>query len=472
MKKLAVLCSILTLGQLISFGTSLGIQYPIGGEKLPGNGTHIFAWTNSSNLSVNLYIDWYDTNGSPIITNSSLYATTLPAGTNTFTFYQPSSYPGPDAFQYKVRLEGSDSTTNVESVSGYVTVTPPASFSGTIENTNQWLPGQSRNIDVSWSGFQANDTYDVILEAPNLNKIGYGFLMTNMTMGAESGTQVISIAYPSNAPSAYPSNSFSPMNGTHSFTLVNRRCGIIQTFGSIDLLTTGLRMYLVPLVFTNVMRGDSVNASKIVLDATLATNSVSVTAVKLVFTSYSSSWLSVACNLMDGTNGNISMNMLSFNPQSGSNYNTLVSFPVNLTLAQGEIRELTLVCSILGPSELGNFIWNTENTDTNIQATATATYVGGGFIPVSVIKSASSYMNIDELINPKFLGGGSGGVPIPGGGSVNWNVICKPNTSYLVQNSTNLTSWNDMFTTNPVVGTMQLTLTNASPWCFFRLKEN
>jgi hypothetical protein len=447
-------------------------MYPVGGEKLPGNGTHVFAWTNSANLSLNLYIDWYDTNGSPIITNSSLYATTLPVGTNTFTFYMPSNYPGPDAFQYKIRLEGSDGTTNVESVSGYVTVTPLALFTGTIEDTNQWLPGQSRNIDVSWSGFQANDTYNVILEAPNMNKIGYGFLMTNMTMGAESGTQVISIAYPSNSVAAYPPNSFTPVNGTHSFTVLNKRCGIIQTFGSIDLLTSGLRMYLVQLVFTNVMRGESVNASKVILDATLATNTVSVTSVKLVFTSYSPNWLAVACNLMDGSNGIVSMNMLNFRPQDGSNYNTLVSFPVNLTLAQGEIRELTLVCSILGPSELGNFIWNTENADTNMLATATATYVGGGFIPVSVVKSASSYMNIDELINPKFLGGGSGGIPPAGGGSVSWSVICKPNTSYTVQSSTNLVNWNDALITNTVAGMMQLTLTNQNPWCFFRLKEN
>jgi hypothetical protein len=471
MKKLAGIF-VLAVSQLVSSGTNLGIIYPVGGEKLPGNGTHVFTWTNSDNLSFNLYIDWYDTNSSPVLTNMSLYATTLSAGTNSFTFYMPSNYPGPDMYQYKVRLEGSDATTNVESVSGYVTITAPASFTGIIENTNQWLPGQSRNIDVSWSGFQANDTYDVVLEAPTLNINGYGFLMTNMTMGAESGTQVISIMYPSNAPSAYPPNSFSPVNGTHSFTVANRRCGIIQTFGSIDLLTSGLRMYLVPMVFTNVMRGDSVNASKVILDATLATNTVSVTAVKLVFTSYSSNWLAVACNLMDGTNGIISMNMLSLNPQSSSNYNTLVSFPVNLTLVPGEVRELTLVCSILSPCELGTFIWNTENTDTNTQATAVATYVGGGFIPVSVVKSASAYMSIEELINPKFLGGGSGGTPPPGGGSVNWSVICKPNTSYTVQSSTNLMNWNDVLVTNTVIGSMQLTLTNQSPWCFFRLKEN
>ena len=296
--------------------------------------------------------------------------------------------------------------------------------------------------------------------------------MTNMTMGAESGTQVISIAYPSNAPSAYPPNSFSPVNGTHSFTVNNRRCGIIQTFSSIDLLTSGLRMYLVPLVFMNVMRGDSVNASKVILDATLATNTVSVTAIKLVFTSYSPNWLAVACNLMDGTNGIISMNILSQNPQSSSNYNTLVFFPVNLTLAPGEVRELTLVCSILSPCELGTFIWNTENTDTNTQATAVATYVGGGLIPVSVVKSASAYMSIEELINPKFLGGDSEGIPPAGGGSVNWSIICKPNTSYTVQSSTNLMNWNDVLITNTVIGSMQLTLTNQSPWCFFRLKEN
>jgi hypothetical protein len=105
-------------------------------------------------------------------------------------------------------------------------------------------------------------------------------------------------------------------------------------------------------------------------------------------------------------------------------------------------------------------------------ATATATYVGGGFIPVSVVKSASSYMNIDELINPKFLGGGSGGIPPAGGGSVSWSVICKPNTSYTVQSSTNLVNWNDALITNTVAGMMQLTLTNQNPWCFFRLKEN
>jgi len=471
MKKLAGIF-VLAVSQLVSSGTNLGILYPVGGEKLPGNGIHVFKWTNSDSMSFNLYIDWYDTNSSPVLTNMSLYAATLPAGTNTFTFYMPSNYPGPDMYQYKVRLEGSDATTNVESVSGYVTVTTPASFTGVIENTNQRLPGQSRNIDVSWSGFQINDTYNVILESPIMNKVGYGFLMTNMTMGAESGTQVISIAYPSNAPPAYPPDSYSPMNGPHSFTVINRRCGIIQTFGTIDVMTSGLRMYLVPLVFTNVMRGDTVNASKIVLDATLATNIVHITQIKLVLTSYSSNWLAMSCSLM-GTNGVIAMNMLNFRPQDGSNYNTLVSFPVNLTLAQGEVRELTLVCSILGPSQLGNFIWNTENTDTNMQATAIATYVGGGFIPVSVIKSASSYMSIEELINPRFLGGGSSGIGGPaGGGSVNWSVICKPNTSYTVQSSTNLMNWNDVLITNTVAGTMQMVLTNQSPWCFFRLKEN
>jgi len=140
MKKLAGIL-VLAVSQLVSSGTNLGILYPVGGEKLPGNGIHVFKWTNSDNLSLNLYIDWYDTNGSPVLTNTSpnasLYATTLPAGTNTFTLYAPSNYPGPDMYQYKVRLEGSDATTNVESVSGYVTVTAPASFTGTIENTNQ-----------------------------------------------------------------------------------------------------------------------------------------------------------------------------------------------------------------------------------------------------------------------------------------------------------------------------------------------
>jgi hypothetical protein len=480
MKKLAVLC-ILALGQLISSGTNLGLTYPVGGEKLPINGTHIFTWTNSDALSLNLFIDWYDTNGTPVLTNStpndSLYATTLPAGTNTFTFYMPSNYPGPDMYKYKVRLEGSDAVTNVKSMSGYVNVTAPASFTGSIEDTNQWLPGQSKNIDISWSGFQASDTCDVILEAPNLNKVGYGFLMTNITLGAESGTQVISIAYPSNAPSAYPPNSFVPMNGEHSFTVINRRCGIIQTFGSIDILTTGLRMYLVPLVFTNVMRGDSITASEIILDATLATNDVSVTEVSVVLTSYSTNWLAMMCNLM-GPDGILSADMISFRPQDGSNYNTLVTFPVDITLPEGETESLALMCSILGPSELGSFIWNTENVDTNMLAGVTATYVDDSPIPVSVIKSASAFIGIEELINPRFLGGGispgGGGAPPPppGGASINWDVICKPNTSYLIQCSTNLMDWDNMFTTNTVAGTMALCLTNQNPWCFFRLKEN
>ena len=470
MKKFAGFC-ILALGRLLSSGTGLNLLYPTGGEMLPGNGTHVIIWTNSGSMPVNLYVDWYDTNGNPILTNYSLYATTLAAGTNTYTFYTPSNYPGPDAYQYKFHLVGTDSGTNLESSSGYVFVTGPASFSGSIENTNQWLPGQNRNIDIAWNGFQAGDTYDVVLEAPTLGITGYGFLMTNMVMGSASGTQTVSITYPSNSPAAYPPAAYDPANGLHSFTVSNKRCGIIQTFGSIDLLTSGLRMYLVPMIFTNVMRGDSVSASKIVLDATLATNAVSVTGVQLVLTSYSSNWLAMSCCLMD-TNRVIAMNMVSFRPQDGSNYNTLVSFPVHITLAQGEVKELTLVCSIMGPSGLASFIWNTENTDTNMLAGVTATYVGGAYIPVSVVKSASSYMSIEELINAKFLGGASGGVPPPGGGSVNWDVICKPNTSYLIQSSTNLVNWDDMFVTNAVAGTMQLTLTNQNPWCFFRLREN
>lgn len=471
MKKLVVLCT-LALGQLLLCGANLNLLYPVGGEMLPGNGTHTITWTNSDNMPINLYLDWYDTNGAPLITNNSIYATTLGVGTNTFIFSKPTDYPG--FYKYKFHLVGSDSGTNIESSSDYVFVTDPASFTCTIENTNLWLPGQNRNIDVTWNGFQSGDTFDVVLEAPTLNLIGYGFLMTNMFMGSGNGSQVISIPYPSsNSVSAYPPLSFSPMNGTHSFTLSNKRCGIIQTFGAVDVLTSGLRMYLVPLVFTNVMRGDSISASKIFLDATLTTNAVLISSVKLVFTSYSTNWIAVGCNLIDGTNGTVSSKMLNFRPQDGSNYNTQVSFPVNLTLAQGEIRELNMVCSILGPSELANFIWNTENPDTNKLAGATAVYIDEKPVPVSVVKSSSAYLSIEELINPKFFGGGSGGMPLPaGGGSMNWDIMCKPNTSYLVQSSTNLVDWDDYFVTNPVTGTMNLFLTNENPHCFFRLKEN
>lgn len=471
MKKIVILCT-LALGQLLLCGANLNLLYPVGGEILPGNGTHVITWKNSDNMPVNLYLDWYDTNGAPIVTNNGLYTVTLPAGTNTYTFYKPASYP--ESYQYKFRLEGQDSGTNIESSSGYVFVTDPASFTCSIEDTNLWLPGQNRNIDVTWSGFQSSDTFDVVLEAPIFNLTGYGFLMTNVTMSSGSGAQVISIPYPSsNSVSAYPPSSFSPMNGTHSFTLMNRRCGIIQTFGAVDILTSGLRMYLTPLVFTNVMRGDSVSASKIVLDATLTTNTVLISSVKLVFTSYSTNWIAVACSLMDGTNGMVSSKMLNFRPQDGSNYNTQVSFPVNLTLAQGEIRELNMVCSILGPSELANFIWNTENPDTNKLAGVDVQYIDGKSVPVSVVKSSSAYLSIEELINPKFFGAGSGGMPLSaGGGSMNWNIMCKPNTSYLVQSFTNLLNWDDYFVTNAVSGTMNLFLTNQNSHCFFRLKEN
>jgi hypothetical protein len=327
MKKLACLFSILLGGQLLVSAVGLELLYPLGGEKLPGNGTHVFTWTNSDSLHVNLYLDWYDTNGSLIIGGNSLYEVTLPAGTNIFTFYTPSNYPGPDAFQYKVHLVGTNSGTTVESSSDYVFVTAPASFTGSIGNTNQWLPGQTRDVSVSWTGFQTNDVYDIIVEAPSLDKPGYGFLMTNMVMGSVSSTQTITLPYPANSAPAYPPTSYSLMDGAHSFTVLNRRCGIVQNIGTIGILTPGFSMSLLPSDTTNVMRGETAVCAKVRLDATLATNDVTVTLVKLVLTSYSSNTVALKCTMSSSSSTQSTAN-ISVNPQVSQQFDTIVEIDV------------------------------------------------------------------------------------------------------------------------------------------------
>ena len=445
-------------GQLLAFGADLNLLYPLGGEKLPGNGTHVVTWTNSDNLTVAFSLDWYDTNGVPI-QSSSLSTAVYAAGTNSFMMYMPSNYP--NAFWYKIRLTGDG---GIESASDYVFITPPAAFTGSIGDSSTWIPGQSRNVAIAWNGFQSNDICSLILEAPSINREGYGFLMTNFVMGTENGTQTVSLLYPANQTPAYPPAAYALMNGTHSFTVKNQRCGISQTFGSIDILSSGLQMLLLPNDNTNVLRGDKSVCGKVRFDGTLATGDVSISKIRAVFTSYSSNWVALACTLSDSGNS-VSSQTLSLNPQTSQQYDTLVEFPVNLTVCQGSIKDLDLTCEVLPLSGLGTFIWNTRNGTTNIVGGVDASYLGGGAVSVSVVSSSGSYMNIGELIYPKFI------YSRLQGGVVNYGIICKPQDPYLVLSSSDLVNWNGFYTTNGANGFIELSVPVQMGNHFFRLLE-
>lgn len=457
-----VCATALAFGQLLAHGSYLGLIYPTIGEFLPGNGRNNIIWTNSADMTVGVYLNWYDTNG-VWFTSNLLHIATLPEGTNSFLFYCPSNYP--TEYLYKIELFGADAGTNVEDISDFVFITEPATFSGTIVNTNPWVPGQSKDITVSWTGFQNDDACKIIVEAPTLNRGGYGFLVTNLTVGSYSGTQTVSVPYPDSLAPAYQSESYTLMSGPHSFTLMNERCGIVQTFGQVEILTEGLQMSLDSGGTTSVTRGEHVVCAKVKLDATPVTNDVYVTEIGVVFTSYSDSWLSLKCRLKDGTN-TLSTQTLGFNPYTSQLYDRLVTFPVNLTVSQGSTKELDLDCEVLPDSETGTFIWSTHNGDTNVWADVTASYLGGGSLDTSVVvPSAGSYMSIQEVESPKFVSWSNQG------DTVTYEVLCKPQAPYLVLTSSDLTNWTGLFTTNGSDGTVWFSVPNLAGYHFFKMLE-
>ena len=460
MKKLLLAMLLLVVGQISLLADGLNLIYPVGGEKLPINGKHSIIWTNSADMLVDVYLDWYDTNSTLFVSNNVIYSAVLTAGTNNFVLHRPSVYPM--EYQYKVRLSGNSNA--LTSSSGFVKFTSNATFSAQITNQNQWLPNQSRNISISWNGFQTNDSYSLILESPDLGQEGYGFLITNIVMGSEIGTQTLAVPYPFVTVPAYPPSSPSLTDGRHLFTLFNKRADIITTFGSIDMVTAGLRMYLGP-VQSYVVRGESAESTAVFLDAILATNNVHVSALDIVFTSYSTNWISMRCVLKDGTQ-TLATNTLSFIPSTNEQYHTKVTFPLNLTITMGTIKELRLECEVLYESGIADFVWDTGGVTTNQNSAVSATYVGGATIVTRVISSTGSFVNILQVINPKFIGSGTQS------NTMTFKVFCKPSTSYSVESSTNLVSWSTLFTTNSVGDTMQLSVPMTNGMRFFRMKEN
>ncbi|MEN9912934.1 MAG: hypothetical protein RLY66_342 [Candidatus Parcubacteria bacterium] len=461
MKRILLTVVLSALCQFTSFSIGLNLLYPTGGEILPVNGRHPIVWTNSSNLFVQIYVDWYDTNDVDLVTNNVIYAGVLPEGTNTFILHEPSRWP--TEYKYKIRLDGD--TNAIVSTSGFVFMTSNATFTATITNQSQWLPNQTRYVNVSWVGFQSNDTYALVLESPVLGKEGYGFLVTNIAMGAESGTQTFAIPYPYVNTPAYPPFSYDVADGRHLFTVFNKRCDIVTTFGSIDMVTAGLRMYLGPGIKNYILRGDTAECSTVYLDAILATNDVSISSIGVIFTSYSSNWISMRSVLKDGSTP-LSTNILGFVPSTNSQYHTQVAFPVNLTVPMGTIKELGLECEVLYDSGLGDFVWNTGEISTNLFGSVSATYIGGATISTKVITSSSDYVNILQVITPRFISSGSGS------NSVVFGVFCKPSTTYDVETSTNLVNWSTLFSTNSVGDMMQISIPITNGNHFFRLKQN
>ena len=461
MKRILLASLLSVMAQFSSHAAGFSLLYPVGGEKLPINGKHTITWTNSADLLVMIYIDWYDTNGVNLVSNNVIYSAVLPEGTNTFVFHKPSIYP--TEYQYKIRLDSN--TNNLTASSDFVSITTPATFTAVITNQNQWLPNQSRNISVSWAGFQTNDSYSLVLESPPLGKEGYGFLVTNLTLGVESGTQVLSVAYPFTTVPAYPPFSYDLNDGNHLFTIFNKRCDIVTAFGSIDMVTAGLRMYLGPGEKNYIVRGDSAECSTVYLDAILATNNVSITSIGIIFTSYSDNWISMKSVLKDGATP-LSTNTLSFSPTTNSQYHTEVIFPVNLTVPMGTVKELGLECEVLYNSGIADFVWNTGEISTNVFGSVSAAYIGGATISTKVMTSSSDYINILQVISPKFISSGSSN------NAVVFGVFCKPLTSYDIETSTNLVDWSMLFSTNSVGDMMQISIPITNGNHFFRLKQN
>lgn len=461
MKKTLFAVLLMVVTHLSTFGaTSLGLVYPLGGEILPNNGKHIITWTNSSNLAVQLYFDWYDTNGTLLVGDNILYSATLSEGTNTFVLNRPSRYPS--EHQYKVRITGN--TNEITSTSDFVRVTSPILFTGVVTNQNPWLPGQTRNITVSWSGLETNDTYDLVLESPVLGKEGYGFLITNSVGGSTSGTQTLSLPYPLNPVNAYPPASYNLTDGMHIFTVYNKRCDVVTNFGSIDVVTTGLRIHLTSSGTSYILKGESNSCALVFIDATLATNSVLVTNVAAVFTSYSTNEWSLKFSVKDGSQ-TISANTLSFNPSTNEQYHTRVDFPMNLTVSAGQVKELQIFCEVHPTSGLGTFIWTTEEISSFVQGDIDGNYVGGASIVKAVFPSAGSYIDVIEVIQPKFF------MTSMQSNSISFSVLCKSLTYYILQSSTNLTSWTNVLTTNSVTDNLFLSIPIEGGNKFFRLKE-
>jgi len=455
---------VLIVSQILSVKADLALLYPVGGEKWPGNGKHTITWTNSDNLGVTVYLDGYDTSSTPFTDDYILYSSVLSAGTNTFVLSTPSRFP--TNYQYKIRLVGTNSSLNITSTSGLINITGPATFDGQMTNQSPWIPGQTKNVTITWDGFSSNDAYSVILESPALNQADYGFLVTNAVINSGSGTQTFAIPYPSSPTAAYPPGSYALLDGPHVFTLVNSKYEIIKLSATVEIVTVGLRMSLAASDVYAILRGESNVCSSVVLDATSATNSVSVTNVAVIFTSFSTNYLSLKFTLKDGSQG-LSTNTLSFTPSQSSQYSTKVDFPLSLTLTNGQVKELSLWCEVLPASGTGNFVWKTDEVTSVIQSSVGATYVGGASIGKTVISSASSFIDIVEVFLPKFF------LESSQSNSVTYHVVCKPQTSYTIQSSTNLVNWDNDLTTNTVTDLIQFSMsvsTNGNK--FFRIKEN
>ena len=171
------------------------------------------------------------------------------------------------------------------------------------------------------------------------------------------------------------------------------------------------------------------------------------------------------CILKDGAQP-LSTNSLAFTPSTNEQYHVQIQFPVNLTVSMGQVKELGLECQVLFDSSIGNFIWDTGGISTNINGAISASYVGGASVSSKVIESYGSYVNILEVINPRFISSGFGS------NSVVFGVFCKPATSYNIETSTNLTVWSTLFSTNSVGDMMQITIPTTDGNHFFRMKQN
>jgi hypothetical protein len=444
------------IGYVAECCASVNLQYPLGGEVLPQNGKHLIVWTNSTNETVEIIVDKYMDEA--VYLESSLLKTIACTEATNSLLWLPVNYP--TDMPYKVRVVG----TNDQSQSGFVFVTSPASYDWSIDDTNPWSPSQVKTVCVSWEGFQSNDVHKVILEAPLLDKAGYGFLMTNFVVSTSSGTQYFSFNYPSDSTAAYPPESFGLISGIHSFTIINERCGIVQTFGAIDLLTSGLGMSIVAGEQTNVTRGAVNISAKVKLDASLATNDVVVSSVNVVFTSYSSNWVAMDCILSNQTSQS-SVVTLSFNPQTNQTYDTLVSFPINVTIPQGQIKSYSIVCSVKPECGTGSFIWNTQNGVSNIFATVVAEYEGGGEIDITTTKSSGSFVVIEDVVQPRFISSSRQD------NFVIYDVLCRAGAPYLVLSSQDLENWSGFYTTNGYNGLIRLTIPVQVGNHFFRLLE-
>jgi len=453
----------LVCNQIVSVHGQLSLLYPQGGEDLPGNGMHTVSWTNVADMNITLYFDWYDTNGVIFVSDNALYTTVLPAGTNSFVLSTPARYPS--EYQYKVRLVGTNASTNMTVSSGFVHITGPATLSAHLDTYDPWLPGQSRTNILVWSGFQSNDTCLITFESPMLHVGDYGFIVTNVTLTTSSGTQAFIISYPTGLAAAYPPASHSLVDGSHRFLLFNERCQIFQFTEKIDVVTTALRMSLVANDTFAIARGDSALCGSIVLDSTLATNNVQVTNIAIILTSFSTNWLSLKFTLEGGSQV-LRTNTVSYKPSSNSQYSIRVDFPINLIITNNQLKELSLLCEVLSDCETGSFLWTTDEISSVVQSSIGATYVGGAPISKTVISSTTSFIDLVEVFKPKFF------FQTQGGGVSTFQVVCKPQVSYTLQWSTNLTDWYNDFSTNSVTNTIQVAMSTTNGTKFFRLKEN